>query len=104
PCTYRRFVLTTDANIAPRLRAYMELELERFRQLEVEKTLQPSDGGLAATQAIEATNGSEISLEQAWLQYDVQDWLKFRGGAVLGPVGRFNPHPGGDLWGLPGRA
>ncbi len=102
--TYRRFVLTTDANIAPRLHAYMELELERFRELEIEKTLQPSDGGLAATQAVEATNGSEISLEQAWLQYDVQDWLKFRGGAVLVPVGRFNLHHDDDLWDLPRRS
>src|SRR5262249_22214144 len=102
--TYRRFVLTTDANIAPRLRAYMELELERFRVLEVEKTLQPSAGGLAAEQSIEATNGSEISLEQAWLQYDVQDWLKFRGGAVLVPVGRFNLHHDDDLWDLPRRS
>src|SRR5262245_41786891 len=34
----RRFVLTSDARIAPRLSAYMELEFERFRKLEIEKT------------------------------------------------------------------
>src|SRR6185369_2153141 len=35
--TFRRFVLTTDANIAPRLHGYMELEFERFRKLEHEE-------------------------------------------------------------------
>jgi hypothetical protein len=102
--TYRRFVLTTDANIAPRLHAYAEVELERFRQLEVEKTLEPADGGLAAAQTVEATSGSEISLEQAWLQYDIQDWLEFRGGAVLVPLGRFNLHHDDDRWDLPRRS
>ena len=57
--TYRRFVLTTDANIAPRLHAYAEVELERFRELEVEKSLEPADGGLLASQTVEATNNSE---------------------------------------------
>jgi hypothetical protein len=102
--TYRRFVLTTDANIAPRLRAYAEVELERFRKLEVEKTLEPAEGGLLAEQTVEATNNSEISLEQAWLQYDIQPWLKFRGGAVLVPLGRFNLNHDDDRWDLPRRS
>ena len=34
--TLRRLVLTGDAAIAPRLRAYFELEFERFRELELE--------------------------------------------------------------------
>ena len=56
----RRFVLTGDATIAPRLSAYFELEFERFRELEVEKNLGPAEGGLTAQQAVEATNHSEI--------------------------------------------
>ena len=103
--TYRRFVLTADANIAPRLRGYFELEFERFRQLEVEKSLAPAEGGLAAEQAIEATNNSEISIEQAWLQYDLwHDWLSFRGGAMLVPLGRFNLNHDDNRWDLPRRS
>jgi len=44
--TFRRFVLTADANIAPRLKAAMELEFERFRKLELEKSSGPEEGGL----------------------------------------------------------
>jgi len=99
----RRFVLTTDANIAPRLRAYFELEFERFRTLEIEQTAQPVNGGLGAEQAIEATNQSEISLEQAWVQYDIQDWLKFRAGGILVPLGRFNINHDDNRWDLPRR-
>ena len=92
--TYRRFVLTTDANIAPRLRGYFELEFERFRELELEKTNTPSEGGLTVEQTVEGTNGSEISFEQGWLQYDlIDDWLKFRGGEVLVPVGSIQHQP-----------
>lgn len=99
----RRFVLAGDATIAPRLSAYFELEFERFRELEVEKNLGPAEGGLTAQQAIEATNHSEISLEQIWMQYDIQDWLKFRGGGVLVPLGRFNLYHDDNRWDLPRR-
>ncbi len=102
--TFRRLVLTTDAKIAPRLRFYLELEYERFRKLELERSSGPEDNGLVAEQAIEATNGSEISLEQAWLQYDLLDWLSLRGGAVLVPLGRFNLHHDDNLWNLPRRS
>jgi hypothetical protein len=102
--TFRRFVLTTDANIAPRLHGYMELEFERFRKLELEKSLTPEEGGLAAEQTVEGTNDSEISFEQAWLQYDIKDWLKFRGGAVLVPLGRFNLNHDDNRWDLPRRS
>jgi hypothetical protein len=102
--TYRRFVLTADANIAPRLRAYAELEFERFRELELEKKIGPQDGGLAAEQTVEGTEGSEIALEQAWLQYDLKDWLRFRGGAVLVPLGRFNINHDDNRWDLPRRS
>lgn len=101
---FRRFVLTTDANIAPRLHSYFELEFERFRKLEVEKKAGPAEGGLTAEQAIEATSDSEIALEQAWLQYDIEDWLKLRGGAVLVPLGRFNINHDDNRWDLPRRS
>ena len=102
--TLRRFVLTTDANIAPRLRAYFELEFERFRKLELEKGLQATRSGLGVQQAVEGTNDSEISLEQAWVQYDLYDWLRFRAGAILVPLGRFNIRHDDNLWNLPRRS
>lgn len=103
--TYRRFVLTADANIAPRLRTYMELEFERFRELELEKTTsQNPDGGLSVEQTVEGTNESEISFEQGWLQYDVDDWLKLRAGAVLVPLGRFNLNHDDNRWDIPRRS
>ena len=103
--TYRRFVLTTDANIAPGIRAYMELEFERFRKLELERTTaKNSEGGLTTEQAIEGTNDSEIALEQAWLQYDVNDWLNLRAGNVLVPLGRFNINHDDNRWDIPRRS
>jgi hypothetical protein len=103
--TFRRFVLTTDAAIAPRLRAYMELEFEHFRKLELEKsTQQNGTGGLTFKQAIEGTDDSEISFEQLWFQYDVADWVKLRLGEVLVPVGRFNLNHDDDRWNLPRRS
>jgi hypothetical protein len=102
--TYRRFVLTADAKIASRLSSYLELEFERFRKLEVEKSAVPADGGLEAEQAIEATSDSEIALEQAWLQFDFEEWLALRGGSVLVPLGRFNINHDDNLWDLPRRS
>ncbi|HJY82587.1 MAG TPA: hypothetical protein VKK81_16080, partial [Candidatus Binatia bacterium] len=102
--TFRRFVLTTDAKIAPRLHFYSELEFERFRKLELEHNVGKADNGLLATQAIGGTDDSEISLEQAWLQYDLTDWVSFRSGAVLVPLGRFNLHHDDNLWNLPRRS
>src|SRR5207249_11432530 len=100
--TFRRFVLTVDSPIAERLKANLELEFERFTQLELEKKLtRTSGGGLTSEQAIEGNNKSEISVEQAWLQYDITDWLKFRGGAVLVPLGRFNINHDDNRWDLP---
>ena len=95
--TFRRFVLTTDAQIAPRLRFYTELEFERFRKLELERSVDRAGAGLLVQQAIGGTNDSEIALEQAWLQYDLTDWLSLRGGAVLVPLGRFNLHHDDNL-------
>ncbi|HUI24698.1 MAG TPA: hypothetical protein VL403_01340 [Candidatus Kryptonia bacterium] len=102
--TFRRFVLTTDANIAPRLRAYFEVEFERFRKLELEKSLTTQNGGLTSQSAVEGTDDSELSLEQAWLQYDLADWARFRAGAILVPLGRFNIRHDDNLWDLPRRS
>lgn len=101
---FRRFVLTTDAKIAPRMRFYLELEFERFRKLELERTGKPADNGFEVEQAIEGTNGSEIAIEQAWMEYDLTDWLSVRGGAVLVPLGRFNLRHDDNLWNLPRRS
>lgn len=102
--TLRRFVLTADAKIAPRLRSYLELEFERFRKLELERTAVASNGGLQTKQAIEGTDNSELSLEQAWLQYDLAESLGFRVGAILVPLGRFNLNHDDNLWDLPRRS
>jgi len=58
---------------------------------------------LQAQQTIETSGENEISLEQAWLQYDLYDWLRLRGGAVLVPLGRFNINHDDDRWNLPRR-
>lgn len=102
--TFRRLVLTTDSPITERLRAYMELEFERFTELEIERKSFPAAGGLKVEQAIEGSNQSEISLEQAWMQYDIADWLKFRAGGILVPLGRFNIDHDDNRWDLPRRS
>ncbi|MFQ5883348.1 MAG: hypothetical protein ACE5I9_12925 [Candidatus Methylomirabilales bacterium] len=101
---FRRFVLTADASVTDRLRTYFELEFERFTQLELERKIAPSEGGLKVVQAVEGSNKSEISLEQAWLQYDIAPALKLRAGAVLVPLGRFNIRHDDNLWDLPRRS
>lgn len=100
----RRFVLTTDANIAPRLRSYFELEFERFRKLELERELGVEDGVLVGEQAVGGTTDSEIALEQVWLQFDIANWLRLRGGGILVPVGRFNLNHDDNRWDLPRRS
>jgi len=102
--TLRRLVLTTAAKITPRLHFYTELEYERFRKLELERSVGPEGNGLQAEQAFEGTDGSEISLEQAWLQYDLTKWVSLRAGAVLVPLGRFNIRHDDNMWNLPRRS
>lgn len=101
---FRRFVLTTDANIAPRMRAYLELEFERFRKLELEQNLEETEGGLKAENEVEGTSGSEIAIEQAWFEYAVNDALRFRAGGLLVPLGRFNLNHDDNRWNLPRRS
>src|SRR5262249_2118060 len=88
--SFPRFVLSAGAAVAPKLRVYLELELEHFRKLELERTTVSGNGGLTVEQGIGGTDGSELSLEQGWLQYDLLDELRFRTGAILVPLGRFN--------------
>ncbi len=102
--TFRRFVLTGDARIAEPLRFGFELELERFTQLELERTTAPAEGGLRVEQAIEGTSETEISLEQAWLEYALAPWLRYRVGALLVPLGRFNLTHDDNRWNLPRRS
>lgn len=102
--TFRRFVLTGDATIAERLRSYVEIELERFTELEVERRAVAEGGRQGFSQSIEGSNSSEISLEQAWVQFELADWAKFRMGNVLVPLGRFNINHDDNRWDLPRRS
>jgi hypothetical protein len=101
--TFRRFVLTADAAVAPRMRFNLELELERFRKLELERGVEVEEGGIKVEQAIEGTDESELSLEQAWLQYDFAEPFRMRLGGILVPLGRFNLHHDDNRWDLPRR-
>lgn len=101
--TFRRFVLTTDAQIAPRLRIYSETEFERLLEIEVEKSVRRDAGGLKFQQATEGNSGGEISIEQIWGQFDFAKNHGLRVGVVLPPLGRFNIHHDDDYWDLPRR-
>ena len=106
---FRRFVGTLDATPAERLRVYTEIEFERFNEIEVERTAIPENRGTrnrAGTrfiQEVEGQSGSEISLEQGWVQYDFGKPLGVRMGVVLPPLGRFNIQHDDDYWDLPRR-
>jgi hypothetical protein len=103
--TFRRFVLTTDAQIAKPLRFGLELELERFTELELERTTRRgAAGGVESTEAIEGSSETEISLEQAWLQWEFAPWLRYRAGMLLVPLGRFNLAHDDNRWNLPRRS
>jgi hypothetical protein len=102
--TFRRFVLSLDAAIAERLRSAVEVEFERFTSLELERSTTSSNGGLRVEQAIEGSGDTELSLEQAWLEYELAPWLRFKGGMVLVPIGRFNINHDDNRWDLPRRS
>ncbi|MBZ5535489.1 MAG: hypothetical protein LAO31_05990 [Acidobacteriia bacterium] len=101
--TFRRFVLTTEARFSDRLRIYTETEFERLLELEVERKVVSSAGGLQFEQGLEGTNGGAIELEQAWGQFDFSKNHGFRFGVVLTPVGRYNINHDDDYWDLPRR-
>ena len=102
--TFRRFVLTVDSPFAERFRGYLELELERFTQLELEKRIFPDAGGLKTEFAIEGSNETELALEQAWVQYNIAPWVNFRAGGILVPLGRFNINHDDNRWDLARRS
>jgi hypothetical protein len=102
--TFRRFVLTGDATIGERLRSVVEIEFERLNELEVERR-QPIEGGVRGfSNSIEGSDGSAISLEQAWMQFSLTDAAKFRAGMLLVPLGRFNINHDDNRWDLPRRS
>ncbi|HEX8088793.1 MAG TPA: hypothetical protein VF762_08075, partial [Blastocatellia bacterium] len=106
----RRLVLTADVTSVERLRFYTELELERFGKIEIERTAIPENrggqNGLAGTrfiQELEGQDGSEIKLEQFWVQYNLTKNVAVRGGIILPPLGRFNILHDDDYWDIPRR-
>ena len=101
--TFRRFVLTTDTRLSDRLRLYTETEFERLLEIEVERKVESTAGGLQFEQGLEGTNGGAIELEQAWAQFDLSKNHGFRFGVVLPPVGRYNINHDDDYWDLPRR-
>lgn len=66
-----RFVLNVGAQPYERLLFYSELEIEHGG------TDYPGGGG-------------ETKIEQAWMNYAVNDWINLKGGIVLVPFGKFN--------------
>ncbi len=101
--TFRRFVMTAYVPITGRLRFLSEVELERFRLLELEKKVE-GESGVTVEQALEGSGGSEISLEQAWLEWELTRAFRFRGGGVLVPLGRFNINHDDNMWNFPRRS
>lgn len=101
--TFRRFVVTTDARWKDRLQVYSEIEYERLSEIEVERGVSAENGGLEFEQELEGTNGSEIAVEQAWGQWNFNDAVGLRFGAVLPPVGRFNTNHDDNVWNFPRR-
>lgn len=97
--TFRRFVLSADAQVTDRLQTYLELEFERFTELELEKDIGTGDE-FETKQGVEGTNGSEISFEQAWAGYSINPGLNLRAGILLVPLGRFNENHDDNEWNL----
>ncbi len=101
--TFRRFVLTTDARLTPRLRIHSETEFERLLEIEIEKSVRPRNGGLQFQHETEGNSSGEISIEQIWGQYDFAEDHGLRFGVVLPPLGRYNILHDDDYWDLPRR-
>lgn len=102
--TFRRFVLTADARPTDRLQTYMELEFERFAELELEKEIEAGDDEFEAVQVVEGTSDSEIAVEQAWARYMINDSVNLDVGALLVPLGRFNLNHDDNEWNLTRRS
>lgn len=102
--TFRRFVLTADARPTDRLQTYLELEFERFAELELEKEIAAGNGEFEAVQVVEGTSDSEIAIEQAWARYMISDTVNLDMGALLVPLGRFNLNHDDNQWNLTRRS
>ena len=100
---FRRFVLATDISPNDRLKAYFELEFERFNEFELEKEVERSLDGVKFAEELEGGAGSEISIEQMWGQYKFGAPFSVRFGQVLVPLGRFNINHDDDRWNIPRR-
>jgi hypothetical protein len=101
---FRRFVLTTDVTPHDRIQAYVEIEFERFAELEIERSVERSITGAAFKEELEGGNGGEISIEQMWGQFKFGEPFSVRIGQILPPVGRFNMAHDDDRWDLPRRS
>ncbi|MDT8450715.1 MAG: hypothetical protein RQ847_11150 [Wenzhouxiangellaceae bacterium] len=102
--TFRRFVLTADAQVGNRLQTYMELEFERFAELELEKEISAGADEFEAVQVVEGTSESEIAIEQAWARYRLTDTVNLDIGGLLVPLGRFNLNHDDNQWNLTRRS
>ena len=79
-----RWVINVGAQIGERLRFFSEFEVEH--------------GGP------DASGGGEAKIEQAYVDYLIEDWVNFRAGAMLAPFGRANIYHDSDLRDLTSRA
>ena len=68
----RNIELLIDVSLTNRLRGFAEIEFER--------TAKTSSG----------TRQGEVEVEQGWVEYTINDYLKPRAGVVLVPFGRYN--------------
>jgi hypothetical protein len=78
-----RWIINIGALLGERLRFYSEYEIEH--------------GGP------DASGGGEAKVEQAWVDYLIEDWINFRAGALLVPFGRYNLYHDSDLQDLTDR-
>lgn len=73
---FHRFVLFVNHEFSDRVRLFTELELEHSL--------------VKDTQAPDTENGGEVELEQAYIEFDINDNLQAKGGLFLVPVGIIN--------------
>jgi hypothetical protein len=108
-----RFVLNVSSQLHERLRFYSELEYEHGTKIEAEGSGDGNlsiadtdgDGVISADEAsdvdfsVDTKNGSqgEVSVEQAWMQYDFNEQIGLRTGVILVPFGRYNLYHDDDL-------
>lgn len=78
-----RWIINIGAELGDRLRFYSEYEIEH--------------GGP------DAKGGGEAKVEQAWIDFLIEDWVNLRAGALLVPFGRTNLYHDSDVRDLTGR-